>query len=893
MASPEKPPKRKRVDLSKYADLEAEEVGGSVEEDEAEPDEDLIDDTGVKDSDASRSKLRKKMNLQKEIQEIEKEMASRGPLAGAARLFSSAKLDDMERRFQEMDEAAKRGEDVSRVGVPETVRQTVTVPESTDPRLWCLKTFAGEQELCIKLMWKAFEGMQKGEPLPVFSVFTVPYARGYIYMEAQKEADVRRFTKGINGISQYTGLSLVPLDQMAAVFSAAASHAQKQKLLQPGDWVRLKKAPYRGDLAQVEEIEDDVHLLKLKPRIQGGQIAKGNKKIFPPKWFNKADMEAFGQVLVQVEPRRTQKGYKHFYTVDGEAYRDGFLYKNFRSSWFVSGPDARPTEFELADWRNAPPISGNVRPEQDVPKSKEEADQEMMPPPPLPVKKDGPRLEEGEHVIVFSGDLKNLRGTVTKAIFGSPTVLLKPHGIDVKGDVSIAVSRLCKYFEVGDYVNVISGEHEGDAGHVEQVDLGPQKQWGAHATARILAADYTSFRASLNDLKRGLERPEARDEVGEFKVGQLVMVSGHSENRAVVIRLEAGDRAMVLGQDGSKLYVSLAELQPVQLPNRGQYKRQVWCEDRRRHRINPGCVVRAPQSYTGSSPVTGQVLFIHQGRIFVKAIEGLVGERAYLVCPGDKCEYVWDPDDLPKGKGKGKLILPDKTEEEVTMKQMSYGIKMASQLSFLRPAWHKKLGLDKAPGGRPSSSFQEGGSVKITGGNYKGFRGEIRALLGERVRISLLALPKLVEVSVNDVREDDYVMMPQSARWSNSAPRTPIAMPMPVPKAPKAPEQMLADGLEKLQIPTDEEAWDPTWLMPSAVNSTPRTPRAPGAATPGAGAGAGTPGAASPHLTAADLARLGGEGTPRLGGEATPASSIVSSARRRRQPRLPAEVTAG
>ena len=62
--------------------------------------------------------------------------------------------------------------------------------------------------------------------------------------------------------------------------------------------------------------------------------------------------------------------------------------------------------------------------------------------------------------------------------------------------------------------------------------------------------------------------------------------------------------------------------------------------------------------------------------------------------------------------------------------------------------------------------------------------------------------------------------------------------------------------------------------MPSAVNSTPRTPRAPGAATPGAGAGAGTPGAASPHLTAADLARLGGEGTPRLGGEAGPCRGL-------------------
>ena len=31
-------------------------------------------------------------------------------------------------------------------------------------------------------------------------------------------------------------------------------------------------------VTQVEEIEDDVHLLKLKPRIQGGQIAKGGGK---------------------------------------------------------------------------------------------------------------------------------------------------------------------------------------------------------------------------------------------------------------------------------------------------------------------------------------------------------------------------------------------------------------------------------------------------------------------------------------------------------------------------------------------------------------------------------------------------------------------------------------
>ena len=66
-----------------------------------------------------------------------------------------------------------------------------------------------------------------------------------------------------------------------------------------------------------------------------------------------------------------------------------------------------------------------------------------MPPPPLPVKAyAGPVLQDGEEVIVHSGDLKNLRATVAKAVYGSPTVLVQPKGIDVQGDLSIAVSRL-------------------------------------------------------------------------------------------------------------------------------------------------------------------------------------------------------------------------------------------------------------------------------------------------------------------------------------------------------------------------------------------------------------------------------------------------------------------
>ena len=57
------------------------------------------------------------------------------------------------------------------------------------------------------------------------------------------------------------------------------------------------------------------------------------------------------------------------------------------------------------------------------------------------------------------------------------------------------------------------------------------------------------------------------------------MVAGRSEGRAIITRLEAGSRALVLGQDGVQGYADLAELQPVELPKRHLYKKQVWCED--------------------------------------------------------------------------------------------------------------------------------------------------------------------------------------------------------------------------------------------------------------------------------------------------------------------------
>ena len=60
--------------------------------------------------------------------------------------------------------------------------------------------------------------------------------------------------------------------------------------------------------------------------------------------------------------------------------------------------------------------------------------------------------------------------------------------------------------------------------------------------------------------------------------------------------------------------------------------------------------------------------------------------------------------------------------------------------------------------------------------------------------------PKLVEVSVNDVREDDY----SSWQAKVSAPGTPWLPPM-ATKVEKSAEQALADGADHL-MPTDDQA---------------------------------------------------------------------------------------
>jgi hypothetical protein len=221
--------KRRKVDASKFFDTEAVEAGASGDEEEGEHD-DIIDDSAPMDRQAQAAQ-------KAELDRLQQEMDERHFSGSTVR--SSNFLDDLEARAKAAHDESDEGislDDIGKVVPSQVVRETgknltVTVPDAArDPRLWVIKTFAPERELVLSLLLKAGECSLNGKECPLYSAFYNPALRGYIYVEAHKENDIRTFSKGIRGISPW-GIKLVPVGQMPQVFSAAVTDSERKEPL--------------------------------------------------------------------------------------------------------------------------------------------------------------------------------------------------------------------------------------------------------------------------------------------------------------------------------------------------------------------------------------------------------------------------------------------------------------------------------------------------------------------------------------------------------------------------------------------------------------------------------------------------------------------------------------
>jgi transcription elongation factor SPT5 len=882
--------KRRRTgDASKFFETEAVEAGAGEDEDGSDL-EDLIDDAAP---DIPQDKARQKA----ELDQLQAEMDARDAAGTAMR--RSGFLDRLEERFSDQHDAKDEGIAIADLGrsVPssdarkaKSSHQTVfTVPDpARDPRLWCCKTFAPERDLCISLLLKAGIELSAGRTPPVYSVFYNPSLRGYIYIEAHKENDIREFSKGIRGISPWQ-IRLVPVAQMAQVFSSAVLEADKKEVLRVGDWVRLKKGTYGYDLAKIEEIQDQEYTVKLKPRLDySGNVEKQNKALLggrsredqrtdreakkrpAARWFNRADVEAAQLVISSERERRyTSKGFLCFFMVDNEVYRDGFLFKKFKAHMFITGEAVRPTEHELQDWANAPTPGPMTTPEIDLKRKKpedEELDRKLMPPPSLLPQKASVQqklaLDVGDIVIVIHGDLMNLRGVVTKAFPGLPTVEIRPYpDMGVKEELlTVAVDRLSKYFEVGDHIKAYAGEHRGQSGYIVKVQLLPQQpKWGFGATARcitLVGPEANEWTVLLNHARISVEMGQSDTQVGEFKIADIVK---YGQDVCIIVKLH-GKKATLLDCHNETRVASCGELQPIAvsgLKGAGKSRgiRHFWAQDRRGNRVTVGAHVLARHRSVPRG-VKAEVIWIYNHNLFLRAEDLLVGERAFMVVPSAHCEFCWtkeqDVDANIKQYKKEKEEMELALSQENADNPFGTNVQMASTLDWTK-SWFKKLMGQTKPGRGASANmpYTEGECVRITKGSYKGLRAEVRDYVGEKVRLSLLAKPKLVLVDLVYVTKDDYNNRgekrwlqdkdPKVVRMSNagedyiSAPMTPQApdAPIIIPPSPGSDSDanilaIAAGTSEKAQgssaelLANDQKEWDPSFGMePTSAPATP------------------------------------------------------------------------
>ena len=185
-----------------------------------------------------------------------------------------------------------------------------------DPKLWLMRCKPGhEKMLVIQLMQKYLDASQSEQPLLIKSAMCSD-VKGYIYIEAYREAHVREATQGLNNL--FFRIALVPPREMTDVMRVRVT--PKARLVK-GSWARWKAKPqkggedYVGDLCQVMDVDvDGTHAaVRMVPRLaifveHVGDDDKKQKVRPPARLFVSDEVQAAGG---DVETGRERGQYFH------------------------------------------------------------------------------------------------------------------------------------------------------------------------------------------------------------------------------------------------------------------------------------------------------------------------------------------------------------------------------------------------------------------------------------------------------------------------------------------------------------------------------------------------------------------------------------------------------
>lgn len=385
-------------------------------------------------------------------------------------------------------------------GKTKGIQQQQQYPTVKDPKLFMVKARPQkEREAAFNLLQKCFNLEAQGKPLNIMSAIVLEANKGFIYVEAFKEVHVKDAVHGVEFLSE-NKIKLVPIKEMTGILS----YQKKGTFLKVDDWVRVKRGIYKGDLAQVVEVDEPRAIAKIKliPRLEiDGKRVK--------KLHHQTDSD----------PSEEKKGSQ------GKKFQDGYLlkYQKFQS---LEIKNVHPTIDEITQFTSS--IDENIP--SNLGSRKKET------------------FKRGDEVVVTEDDMKGMVGTVYEV--KDDTITILPRHKDIKDPLLISASSLKKLFETGDYVKVVSGKNEGSSGPIVKIDNDTVIIY-----SEMLGEEIEVF---SRDIRKMSETSSTTTVVsGDYALHDLVRIDGTTAG--VIIRMEK-DAFKVLDNNGIIQTVTVQEM---------------------------------------------------------------------------------------------------------------------------------------------------------------------------------------------------------------------------------------------------------------------------------------------------------------------------------------------
>lgn len=588
------------------------------------------------------------------------------------------------------------------------VPRRLLLPSVDDPSIWAVKCKEGkEREVVFSIMKRIEERMGSKDELAITCAFerggTQSTMKGFIYVEAQRQADISEALKDLMNVYPRTKMMLVEIKEMPDLLRVA-----KPAPLQPGAYVRMKRPPkYAGDLAQVIDLTETGLEIRIRyvPRLDYGLLDDPNapagdsakrKRVAagprpPPRLFSENDARK-----------------RHAKYLSGRADSKQWLYMGDE---YINGYCEKEVKLQHLDTKDISPTLEEVtRFSAGVEDGTENLDLQALANS-LRASTANASYLPGDVIEVYEGEQK---GVIGKAVsVQADIVTMAVTAGPLKGQtIEVPVKGLRKRFKEGDHVKVIGGsKYRDEVGMVVKIRDDKVTILTDHSNNEV-----TVFSKDLREASDS----GGGGSLGQFELWDLVQLDPATV--ACIVKVER-ESLVVLDQNST-----IRNVLPSQISNKLDQRRHAVATDRNGSEIH---VDDGVKEFGGESR-TGKIIHIHRAYLFLKSPSQSENAGVFVTRTTNVATV------SAKGGRLTATVLPDLN-----------GMNPAMQRN---PKGNGAMAPPPAKVGRDRSIGQ---TVTICKGPYKGLLGIVKETTDENARVELHTKSKTVNVPKDALRFKD------------------------------------------------------------------------------------------------------------------------------------------